>query len=283
MFAQAIRSASRFTFPYVGLRRRAQGDIYSTIGAFLVVNSDGWALTSAHIIEEILSAEKEADEGSGSAARGAGEHASASADDRDACAEHVEIWAVPRFEAMRPRVSQALVRPIADVAVVKLEPFDGDAMTEYPVFRDAGSDPIVQGMSVCRLGYPFHDVRASWDEERNEFSLPPGSFPVPSFALDGIVSRFHRMAAEDNTGEATFIATSTPGLRGQSGGPLLDTAGRVCGLQSHTTHLDLGFDAQFSAGGRVVAERQFLNVGAAAHVNDVRALLDEAGAGYRVR
>jgi Trypsin-like peptidase domain len=273
MFAQAIRSASHFTFPYVGLRRRECGQVYSTIGAFVILNPAGWAITSAHVVNEILAVQREADEGVGSAPPG----------DHGVCVDHAEIWVLPGFEATRPRLTQAVVRPIADIAAIKLEPFDGSTVAEYPVLRDCTRHPISQGTSVCRLGYPFHDIKAGWDDDRTEFSLPTGAFPIPSFALDGIVSRFHRVSGEDGNPGATFIATSTPGLRGQSGGPLLDANGRVCGLQSHTTHLDLGFDAQFSAGDEVVSERQFLNVGAATHVDEVRAVLEEAQVEYSVR
>ena len=137
-------------------------------------------------------------------------------------------------------------------------------------------------MSVCRLGYPFHDISAEWSEPSHEFKLPPQAFPVPAFALEGIVARFHRIAADDGSGEATFVETSTPGLRGQSGGPLLDVEGRVCGIQSHTTHLDLGFDARYGVGDQIVTERQFLNVGAATHVADVVAFLAETNVTHRL-
>ena len=137
-------------------------------------------------------------------------------------------------------------------------------------------------MSVCRLGFPFYDVPARYNEERDEFVLDDRAFPVPRFALDGIVARFNRRIAEDGVSSALYIETSTPGLRGQSGGPLLDTSGRVCGVQSHTTHVDLGFDAQYATQDGVVTERQFLNVGAATHVDEVRALLDSADVKYQV-
>jgi S1-C subfamily serine protease len=268
MFAQAVDLASRFTFPFVGLRRRECGQTYATIGAFVMLNRDGWALTSGHLIDEILAVEREVEEGVTLAPEGG-----------SACVEHVEIWATPGFDRSRPRALQAIVRGIADLAVVKIEPFDAEQVSTYPVLRDVAASPIVQGMSVCRLGYPFHSIQPGWDADRREFALPQGAFPVPSFALDGVVARFHRSVAEGGH-EATFIATSTPGLRGQSGGPLLDTEGRLCGIQSHTTHLDLGFDGHFSAGEQVMAERQFLNVGAATHVSDVTSVLDEAGIRY---
>jgi hypothetical protein len=103
----------------------------------------------------------------------------------------------------------------------------------------------------------------------------------PRFALEGIVSRFQAVKVEGRETPATFIETSSPGLRGQSGGPLLDVAGRVCGVQSHTAHLDLGFDASYQRDGERVVERQFLNIGRASHVDGVLAFLDEHGVSHQ--
>lgn len=38
-----------------------------------------------------------------------------------------------------------------------------------------------------------------------------------------------------------FIETSTPRLRGQSGGPIFDVNGAIWAIQSQTHHLKLGF------------------------------------------
>jgi hypothetical protein len=274
MFSRAIRIATQFTAPYVGLRRQACGELYSTIGAFVMVNAEGWALTSAHIVEEILRVTAEV--------QAAGASAVEPVDGATPCVAHSEIWALPSFEQVRTSVAEAVVRPLADLAAIRFEPFDSSWIARYPVFRDPVASPVEQGMSVCRFGYPFHNIQGAWDDARSEFSLPAGSFPVPSFALDGVVARFHRIAQDDGSGEAIFVETSTPGLRGQSGGPLLDVDGRVCGIQSKTIHLDLGFDAQFANGEQLVTERQFLNVGAATHVSEILSLLDEAGASYEV-
>lgn len=269
MFVRAVSMATQFTFPYVGLRRRASGQLDSTVGAFVLLNKEGWALTAAHVVDEILSAQRQVEQGA------------PGSNPDDACTHHVEVWAVPGFGSTRPMIAEAIVRGVADLAVVRLDPFDAECVGAFGVLRDeTNGAPVAQGMSVCRFGYPFHAVAAGWDDAGSEFVIPEGAFPVASFALDGIISRFHRVIAEDGN-EATFIATSTPGLRGHSGGPLLDVEGRVCGIQSHTRHLDLGFEGYFSAGERVVAERQFLNVGAATHVSDVRRVLDEADIAYR--
>ncbi len=270
MFTHAIDVATKFTNPFVGLRRRANGEVFTTMGAFVAVNSEGWVLTSGHIVEEILARKNDED---GTARRDAG--------DRRVVA-HSEIWAVPGFMSLQSHLTRVHVNHVADLALCKIEPFDGEAISSYPVFRDVAVAPIEQGMSVCRLGFPFCDVPATYREDRDEFALDERAFPVPRFALDGIVARFNRRVTEDDSASALFIETSTPGLRGQSGGPLLDTSGRVCGIQSHTSHVDLGFDAQYSSEGETVTERQFLNVGAATHVDEVRAMLDASGVRYRV-
>ena len=269
MFSHAIDVATNFTNPFVGLRRRANGEVFSTMGAFIVVNADGWILTSGHILEDIL-------------AQGDGADAQAHAADGERVVAHSELWAVPGFMATQPRLAEAHLNPVADPGLCRIEPFDGDAVASYPVFRDTASAPVEQGMSVCRLGFPFCDVAARYNDERGEFVLDDRAFPVPRFALDGIVARFNRRIAEDGVSSALFIETSTPGLRGQSGGPLLDASGRVCGVQSHTSHVDLGFDAQYASDEGLVTVRQFLNVGAATHVDEVRPLMDSVSVRYRL-
>ena len=65
--------------------------------------------------------------------------------------------------------------------------------------------------------------------------------------------------------QAHLLETSSPGLRGQSGGPIFDTDGRVWALQSRTTHLPLGFSPEVEVNGKEVTEHQFLNVGWGVH------------------
>jgi hypothetical protein len=270
VFTQSIEIASGFTSPYVGLRRRADGEVFTTIGAFVVLDADGWVLTAGHVVDEILAAQT-GNEMAGDAGEGGG-----------GVTAHTELWAVPGFMSTRPRLVEAQVNRVADIGVCRLEPFDPEAICAVPVLRDTLRAPIEQGMSVCRLGFPFCDVPATYDTDRDEFTFDERAFPVPRFALDGIVARFNRRFGDDGTTSALYIETSTPGLRGQSGGPLLDTAGRVCGVQSHTAHIDLGFDARYPTDVGTVTERQFLNVGTATHVDEVRAMLDAVGVKYRL-
>jgi hypothetical protein len=284
VFETALEIANRYTFPFVGLRRRPGGAHESTLAAFVVLGSNGWVLTAAHVVDQLLAVRRESGSGHGVSAHGASGEREADGVSGAAGADHggvtrlrhSEVWALPGFERSRPRLAEARVDRLRDLALVRLEPVDDVSAGAAPVFRDTAAHPIRPGLSVCRLGYPFYEVKAEFDEETNSFKIAPRAFPVPRFALDGIVARFHQRSTDDGR-VATFVETSTPGLRGQSGGPLLDSRGRICGIQSHTVHLDLGFDARFKRDGAEVVERQFLNVGAAIHVQDVLDFLDEQG------
>ncbi len=267
MFADAVETASRFTFPYVALRRHADGSLSSTVASFIVLNREGWVVTSAHVVEELL------------AARGAVVSGVQTPEAVDADAKRVvaadEIWAV--MQGVSTRLVGGTVNRTADLAIGRLEPFEPGWLPEPPVLRDVGRRPLRQGESVAFVGFPFHTVQTAWDAERARFALAEGAFPVPRFTQSGIVARFNRHVAGDGS-SALFVEVSAPGLRGQSGGPLIDADGRVVGIQSHTASLDLGFDARHAtATGEVVVERQFLNVGVASHVDGLRAMLDAAG------
>lgn len=272
MFESAVSIANGFTFPYVGMRRRANGEVFSTVAAFVVLNEGGWILTSGHIIDEIVACDRHK------------ERLAADGDEEDReslVRDHSEIWALPGFEHSRPRLTYAKVNRAADIAVGRLEPFDPTVLGAQPVLRNASKNPLAQGASVCLVGFPFHKVAGVFSEADGRFDVASSAFPVPRFAIDGIVSRFRRRALQ-NGASGLFIETSSPGLRGQSGGPLLDVDGRIIGIQSHTEHLDLGFDASYStAGGETIVERQFLNVGAATHVDEARSLLDAEKVEYR--
>ena len=83
---------------------------------------------------------------------------------------------------------------------------------------------------------------------------------MPLFVNEALVSRFAVLQSG-----GMWIETSSPGLRGQSGGPLVDVNGNVCGIQVNTYHYPLDFQG--------IARDQFLNVGRAVHVESVTAFL----------
>jgi hypothetical protein len=125
------------------------------------------------------------------------------------------------------------------------------------------------GTSLCRLGFPFHDISATYDAAADRFDLAPDVFPVPRFPNDGIYTRLLIVKSPDGKEQAKFLETSTPGLRGQSGGPIFNTQGFIWAMQSHTNSLQLGFAPTVKQGKKEIVEHQFMHVGWGSHVEEI--------------
>jgi hypothetical protein len=110
---------------------------------------------------------------------------------------------------------------------------------------------LSQGTSLCKLGFPFHEFKAQFDSASSQFII---SDPVTfvRYPLDGILTRYINFEAPDKSRTAKFVEMSSPGLRGQSGGPWFDVNGVVWGLQSRTQHLALGFSPQVEVNAKKV-------------------------------
>ena len=107
--------------------------------------------------------------------------------------------------------------------------------------------------SATTLVYPTPDMRRAVCHKAVPGSpfnlpvnLPAGTFPMVFFPNEGILTRI--LCGED--GQPRFIETSNPGLMGQSGGPIFETRGTLWGVQSHTSHLPLGFSPGVPGGRR---------------------------------
>ena len=103
---------------------------------------------------------------------------------------------------------------------------------------------------------------------------------MPRFPNDGIHTRVVIFVDEKSKRKVEFIETSSPGLRGQSGGPIFDTEGNLWGLQSRTFHHSLGFSPKIKIKNKEFEEQQFLNVGVGAHVKEIIKFLDKHGIKY---
>jgi hypothetical protein len=276
MFSTAVSLASQFTRPVVISVRRYDGSLESGIASFVVINRDGWIVTAAHVLQVGIDAPNHAAE---IAAYESAKNSRAKGGPKRN-PKWITIfsywWALDGVNISNFTYSRAL-----DLAIGKLEPFDPSLVTNYPVFRDA-SHPLQQGTSLCKLGFPFHEFSPTFDPATGVFTLPPGALPAPRFPIEGILTREVIGNSTPDGLTQKFIETSSPGLRGQSGGPVFDTAATVYGIQSHTNHLALGFNAQVVINGRKVEEQQFLNVGRAVHPETVSSFLVKNGVDHIV-
>ena len=168
--------------------------------------------------------------------------------------------------------------PTQDLALLRFEGYNRILYQSHATFL-SDTSRIKPGRSLCRLGYPFPEfTNFRYNPAVDDIEwVSTGRAASPSFPIDGIVTR---LSGDGNT--ISGIELSTPGLRGQSGGPLFDTNGLIYGMQSATSHLHLGFDIEdhevlINGRKRRVSNYPFLNVGRCVHVDVIKAFLREKG------
>lgn len=290
MFRAALAKAAEFTFPIVMSRRSVGGSCASSIGTFVVLNKDGWIVTAGHIlrqwhqllqgVDQTRATQKARELIENDASLTRKEKAVklsahvVGKDDSDRCS----AWWGKDPVSLKDFKYISLTVPdfgeVVDIGVGRLDPFSPSDVKLYPVFKDPKKN-FEPGASLCKLGFPFHEITPKWDESKSSFVLPPGTLPLPRFPIDGIFTRISEVVIE-GAGKPPFpvryIETSTPGLRGQSGGPTLDVDGTIWAIQAKTIHLDLGFQGQ----------KQFLNLGLGVHPETMFAFFDQVGVKYEV-
>lgn len=291
MFSKAVPVASGFTRPMVLSSRTSQGDCRSTIGAYVVLNAQGWILTAGHLLEIVRRHQDSVLRHHGYRDNVVEFQRDTTADKRfrkkgvrtfhrpatSSISSHSVWWGTDNV-----RLVEAKVLPAADLALGRLEPFDPASVPGYPVIKDPARD-YTPGRSLCKLGFPFQPIVPIYDEDANTFTLPPGSVPLALFPLEGMFTRIvNTRAPGSGEGEASpFIETSTPTLIGQMGGPVFDANARVWGIQSHTMHQPLGFHPPVPGNRQGQVEHQFLNTGLAVHASVVLRFLEAEGVSYR--
>lgn len=184
---------------------------------------------------------------------------------------------VDRFSELKVEL-----HPTQDLALIRFVGYGRLLYKSHAVFlRD--STRARPGRSLCRLGYPFPEfTNFSYNADKDDIEwIAEGRDTTPKFPIDGIITRL----LSDDGATITGIEMSTPGLRGQSGGPLFDTNGLVYGMQSETRHLHLGFDIEnrdvLIEGRKArVSNFPFLNVGACVHVDIIKRFLADQGVRY---
>ena len=286
MFRNALREVSAFTAPVAVSRLYHSGEVTAGCGTFFAVNPEGWVLTAAHVLSDIpIHAKHQPLLVAYHSARAAIE-SDPKLDARQKRKRVDKLGADPtwlvRFSHWWGldglRATQWHVDPLADLALVRLDPFPSSGITTFARF--CTSAPLEPGLSLCRLGYPFHTIKATWDATTSQFRFAPGTLPFPRFPLDGMYTR-EAIVQDAATGrEVSFVETSSPGLRGQSGGPIFDVEGRVCAVQSQTANFALGFNPKVTVNGKTTEEHQFLNAGLGTHVNTVVAFMRQCNVSF---
>ncbi len=289
MFARAYEIASQFTYPVVFLMRVFDGNVECVNGTFIILNQDGWIITVAHLLKPYMEFQQHAVEIANHKKQVQEIEANSSLNDKQKQRHVSRLKTNPKwiinhsFWWGKDGVNIAEFRfiPESDLAIGKLEPFDPNSVTQYPIIKNPNN--LLIGTSLCKLGYPFHDVKATFNEESNDFTLAPGTLPFPRFPLEGIYTRnVFAGKSLDSKYDIKFIETSSPGLRGQSGGPIFDSKGTVWGIQSKTIHIPLGFNPAVIRNGKSIEENQFINVGLGVHPEVIVKFLQDNGVSFQL-
>ena len=271
MFQDACELACHFVRPaYIGVQTY-DGQVGAGIGAYVVINADGWIVTAAHMLNEIIQCNSDRPAVEEYEKQVAQIRAESNSNKALAAQKRLKREVAAALRGRGPYIRRAgilwsnpgvvsiedHVHPLEDIMVCKLENVANLGVDVFPKFKRPSG--VLAGTSIVRSGYAFNETKCSFDEAKQGFVNETQSSPL--FASDGIISR-NLIMTEPVSGTVVYIVeTSTPGLKGQSGGPLLDTDGTILAIQSSTVCLDLQFDAVSADHNGKYKERQFLNVG----------------------
>lgn len=286
MFADAIEVIEKFTRPIKFITRNLnETHISAGTATLFFVNEDGYAITCKHVAENILAADRlnrnyrlfKADCA-----------ALPQDDDRQGLIEKLlkKYDLLNSVAEMKVQFSHCVdefsgieifLHSVYDVALIHFKGYNRASYLGHAVFA-SDSRRIRPGDTLCRLGFPFPEFSDyRYDAMLDEILwTSSGNGNTPYFPIDGMFTR----NIVDNIGKVFAIELSTPGLKGQSGGPLFTTDGLICGVQSMTGHLHLGFDmvnVSIPINGRqtMVNNQPFLHVGQCVNVNVIKDFLNE--------
>jgi len=291
MFVQAIETAINFTRP-IHTISRTYGSTLIQAGAssLFFVNNEGWALTCRHVAKQIaishkvLARKRTFEKEQLSPPAGKSKKKWKRELEKKHNLTHSETYEIYNsfMNCLEGRLNADIkIHKEIDVALIHFKNYSKLLCDKFPVFiRDDSF--IKPGKSVCRLGYPFAEFtnyEYNKDEDKIKWTTE-GRRDTPFFPVDGMITR--RLLGKEN--KVIGFELSTPGLRGQSGGPAFDVDGRILGMQAATGHLDMNFDIEqdvFRAGKKKnVKDYAFLHVGHCIHVAILKEFMTENGVNF---
>ena len=286
MFISAIESVSKFTRPLNSIVRTYGGkQLIPGSATLFFVNDKGYAVTCKHVAELLLNAEN------------INNHFNNFKNERSHINNDGKFKAQVRgLEIKYKYTADTIVQvknnfvdcvdtmsgftchahPTLDLAIIKFNDYGTLHYQDHAKFLK-DSSKIKQGKFLCRLGFPFPEFNNfTFNASTDDIEwTKEGIMHSPQFPIEGMVTRF---LAEPNY--MYGIEMSTPGLRGQSGGPLFDEKGIVYGMQFSTKHLHLGFDLvdkeiMVNNGVKKISDYSFLHLGQCIHVDAIKNFLKE--------
>ena len=286
MFEKAIETATRYTRPIHTISRTLNNDIVPGAATFFMINDEGYALTSKHVIEILMQSEKV-----NARYKKYSDEKSKIPRDRK---YNMALKALMLKYKYKPNTTVQVknrfmgcvdtltgfdlhLHPEFDLAILKFKGFNKLTCKAFASLKKDTKE-IKQGKFLCRLGFPFPEFNNfKYDSASDDIVwTKEGKINSPGFPMEGMVTRF----IGDYKKGIHGLELSTPGLRGQSGGPLFDKDGIVCGMQSSTKHMHLGFDIEakeivVKGERKKVNDYSFMHLGQCIHVDIIKQFLQQ--------
>ncbi|MEO7445491.1 MAG: serine protease [Ferruginibacter sp.] len=285
MFIEAIEKAAAFTRPLHSIMRSYGGkQVLPGAGTLFFVNDEGYAITCKHVLDILAGADT------------INNNYNAFKQERQAfSSDNKHRQLLKGLELKYKYTAESIVQvknnfvdcvdtmsgftwhthPSLDLAILKFNGYGKTFYTEVARFLK-NDDDVKQGKFLCRLGFPFPEfTNFAYNAEQDDIHwTTEGVSSSPRFPIEGMITRFLANQEEGLFG----IEMSTPGLKGQSGGPLFDNKGLVYGMQFSTKHLHLGFDMidkeiMLNTGVKKISDYAFLHLGQCIHVKAIKAFL----------
>jgi hypothetical protein len=288
VFADACELAAQFTAAVVISAHHRDGKCSSSVGTFVALNDEGWILTAAHIFRHMnnMDAQRNACRIYGDEIAAISANTTLTPKQRRLAENKVRVPpkdSVDQYSAWWSEdgigVEGGDVLESCDLAVVKLSALP-KSITKFATLRNPANARRI-GTSLCRLGFPFPQVTPIYHADKNAFELPAGT-ALAFFPNEGIYTRTLKVPPSPSMPpfDELFIETSSPGLKGQSGGPIFDTQGNVWAVQVQTHHLALGFDPKVPDKKETV--HQFLNPGLGVSSQTIVPFLQQLGVKFSI-
>lgn len=289
MFNKAYNIAKKYTHPLIVSLLHYDGTIEGGLGSFIVLNDEGWCMTAAHNFGAAFTFNQHHIEIKEYNDKLEKINTDTHVNEQQKQVLRQEIKANTKWitnfvillGGQNINILNSFIYHENDLAVFQIDPQFIKAQTIFPKIKN--SKNISPGTSLCKLGFPFIEVKPTFDFNTKQFLLPPNLLPIPLFPIEGIYTRnLLHGKTKDGTMEIMYLETSSPGLKGQSGGPIFDTEGNIYAIQSQNATLPLGFKGVIYENGINIEENQFFNVGIGVHPATIEYVLNKHNIQYEI-